>query len=169
MVFSIIIFVIALVILMFIINMKSGSKKNTAIELLEDGGYEAKSFMTNREREFYSRLNAVIPKEEHLMSQVRLVDIVSVSSKFNSDKRKKMTLFRKISQWHCDYIWLDKNFSIKFVIELDDSTHRRKNRIARDVFFDAVIEQVGYNFIRLETKDEVEKFIIEVQKKTDHG
>ncbi|EAO9157915.1 DUF2726 domain-containing protein, partial [Salmonella enterica] len=162
MIFLIIVFVIALVILIFTITMKNRSKKNTAIELLEDGGYEAKPFMTEREREFYSRLNAVIPKEDHLMSQVRLVDIVSVNPKFNSDRRKKMTLFRKISQWHCDYIWVDKKFSIKFVIELDDSTHRRKNRVARDVFFNAVIDQVGYEFIRLETKEDIDKFIIEV-------
>lgn len=165
--FSIVFFMIALVILICAIVWKDGSKKNTVMELLDDGGYEAKPFMTDREREFYSRLHAVLPKEDHLVSQVRLVDIVSVSSKFNSDRRKKMALFRKISQWHCDYIWLDKNFSIKSVIELDDSTHRRKDRITRDIFFNAVIEQVGYDLVRLKTKKEIDQFIIEVKKNVE--
>ncbi|EEW9976728.1 DUF2726 domain-containing protein, partial [Salmonella enterica] len=116
-------------------------------------------FMTERERDFYTRLYAALPEGDYLMSQVRLVDIVSVSPRFNSYKVKKMALFRKISQWHCDFIWVDNQFSIRAVIELDDATHRRKDRIARDDFFNVVVKQAGYNLIRLETKKDIDEFI----------
>ncbi|EJU6018207.1 DUF2726 domain-containing protein, partial [Salmonella enterica] len=66
---------------------------------------------------------------------------------------------RKISQWHCDFIWVDNQFSIRAVIELDDATHRRKDRIARDDFFNVVVKQAGYNLIRLETKKDIDEFI----------
>lgn len=158
--FSIVAFIIALIIFMvFVIIMKGAGKKNTAVNLLEEGGYVAKPFMTERERDFYIRLHAVLPKGDFLMSQVRLVDIVSVSQRFKADKGKKMTLFRKISQWHCDYVWLDHQFSIKAVIELDDSSHRRKDRIARDEFFNEVVRQAGYSLVRLETKKDVDVFL----------
>ena len=46
------------------------------------------------------------------------------------------------------------------MIELDDSTHERKDRVERDKFVDAVLENTGYLLIRTYgDTNEIEEFL----------
>ena len=61
------------------------------------------------------------------------------------------------------------------LIELDDTSHQRQDRIDRDAFVEAVYANTGYNLLRLYSDDDVEKLVAEaladtnnvLQQKTD--
>lgn len=133
----------------FCIGKLSEKKSNKASDLIVYGAYEEKQFMTNNERNFFLKLNKSVKPCEYVFSQVRLVDIVQVSTTFKNDRIKYNSLFRKISQWHCDFIITDANFNIKAAIELDDSSHNRKDRIKRDRYFNVVMRQAKIPLYRV--------------------
>lgn len=76
--------------------------------------------------------------------KVRLFDIIE--PKKEHDKYK--TLMYKIQAKHVDFVICDKNMHIKAVIELDDSSHDKKDRKERDDFVNLILRSVGYKVIR---------------------
>ncbi|EPA9601828.1 DUF2726 domain-containing protein [Escherichia coli] len=63
--------------------------------------------------------------------------------------RERLSLFRQISQWHCDFVVIDgRNFSVKAIIELDDRSHLRPERQRRDAMFNIVVTQAGIPLLR---------------------
>ncbi|ECP5540389.1 DUF2726 domain-containing protein [Salmonella enterica] len=149
---------VAIVILLFGASSFSGSDKktgHTAEQLFKSDGYVKKPFMTQKERIFFKKLRESLDENYNVFAQVRLVDVVSVSESLKSDQKKRNTLFRKISQWHCDYIVTNGAFDVIVAIELDDKTHQRQDRIKRDNYFNEVFKQVGIPLIRVRNIDEI--------------
>ena len=92
----------------------------------DDNCYIRKQFMTNNERRFYRELINLVGNDNYIMVQVRLADVIKPETKHHPKSKEYLSLFRRISQWHCDFVALDKeSLDVKYVIELDDSTHKR--------------------------------------------
>lgn len=110
--------------------------------------YQQRPFLTDRERLFFRQLCAAFSGSHLLvMAQVRLVDVVQVSAGIGG--RERLSLFRQISQWHCDFVVIDaRNFSVKAIIELDDRAHLRPERQRRDALFNIVVTQAGIPLLR---------------------
>ena len=114
-----------------------------------------KQFLTNRERAFYNKLERIINGRFKIMCQVRLVDVISVNPKYRKEKGG-IGYFRRISQWHCDYVLIDEDFNVKCVIELDDNSHNRPDRIRRDNYFNLALNQAGIRLMRFKNIKELD-------------
>lgn len=136
---------IFLVALLMIRSVKSrkGYGFSTSILLKKRQCYQQRPFLTDRERVFFRQLCAAFSGSPLLvMAQVRLVDVVQVCEGIGG--RERFSLFRQISQWHCDYVVIDaRDFSVKAIIELDDRSHLRPERQRRDALFNIVVAQAG--------------------------
>ncbi|RDA62926.1 DUF2726 domain-containing protein [Hafnia paralvei] len=162
----VIIFFLVLIAAMFIAlykysKIKNKESKNKKIKMSDvlikndDECYVKKQFLTNNERMFYKELMKVIGSNNYIMAQVRLVDIIKPNDKFKFRSKEYLSLFRKISQWHCDFVILDKeSLDVIYVIELDDSSHRKENRIERDRFFNQALGTAGVKLLRVYNIDE---------------
>ncbi|MBE8634297.1 DUF2726 domain-containing protein, partial [Salmonella enterica] len=82
--------------------------------------------------------------------QVRLADIIRPNYKFKNNSKEYYSLFRQISQWHCDFLILDKEtLEVLYIIELDDSSHKQEKRVKRDKFFNEALSQAGIKLLRV--------------------
>lgn len=126
-----------------------GKKKRHQDQALPKDAYVSKPFLTQRERRFFHQARGCIPKGDLFMAQVRVVDLVEVNKKYGANARLRLALFRKVSQWHCDFVWLDAQLNIKAVVELDDASHQRRDRIKRDAVFNQVMAQAGIRLLRV--------------------
>lgn len=65
-------------------------------------------------------------------------------------------MFRKISQWHCDFVIVDvTTFAVCAVVELDDGLPHRADRRRRDAIFNEVIRQTGLRLYRVTSATEL--------------
>ncbi len=94
------------------------------------------------ERNFYFALKAAVGNRYTIFGKVRVADLVKVTRKTN-DKRGYRAL-AKIAQKHVDYVLCDPaTLEIVCAVELNDSTHERKDRINRDRFITKVFDHIG--------------------------
>jgi len=70
---------------------------------------------------------------------MRLADIVKPRTGEFYDKYYEAN-FRRISQYHVDFTILNDRMKVVAIIELDDNSHDRPDRIARDEKVDSILE-----------------------------
>lgn len=111
-----------------------------------------KTLLTYAEQKFYHKLYTIIQKEyPHLAiaPQVRLADIITCS---NQDWYKGYG--PKISAKHIDFVLFNqKTTEIVLCIELDDSSHSRKDRRRRDIFVNNAMKTANVPLLHITTKD----------------
>jgi hypothetical protein len=109
------------------------------------------SLVTPAERSFLGSLDAVLSPEIRVFAKVRLADIFSV--KGTRDRAAWKSAFNRIQSKHVDFILCRADdLSILLAIELDDKSHGRSDRQARDVFLDGVFATSPIRLIRVEAK-----------------
>ena len=90
-----------------------------------------------------------------ILAKIRLADLIEVNQGTNEWNK----YFAKIKSKHIDFAIAD-NMKIIVIIELDDKSHEKQNRIERDEFVDAALTKTGYKIIRtLGNTEEIEKYI----------
>lgn len=105
--------------------------------------YEVTPLLTYNESRNYKTLYDVAEiKGYRICPKVRLADIV----KPRNDE-KYMTHFGKIKAKHVDFAICDKNMKVLAVIELDDNSHNRPDRIERDKFVDEILQANGIKVV----------------------
>ncbi len=122
--------------------------------------YQKASLLTERERNFYETIRLIADKHNfNVLTKIRLADIVTVSDDIKYKSSAWYSEFNKISRKHIDFALADKyNLDIKLLIEIDDRTHQREDRIERDEFVNSVFKQANipilhlYDVIGLEEK-----------------
>lgn len=108
--------------------------------------YQRAKFLTDNEYLFYQRLkNYVYPFGLQILAKVRLADLVNVEKGINKSEWGRA--FSKISSKHVDFAIAD-DMKITIIIELDDQSHNRYDRIQRDYFVDRVLSENGYWIVR---------------------
>ena len=106
--------------------------------------YEAVNILTRNEKQNYITLKEAADRKGYIICpKVRLADIV----KPRNDP-EYMARFGKIKSKHVDFVIYNEDMSkLKAVIELDDSSHDRPDRIERDEFVDFILQDCGYKVI----------------------
>lgn len=109
----------------------------------KDTGYEAVSIVTPNEMANYKTLKEAADKKGYTITlKARLADLVAPHK-----GQDYMARFGKIKSKHVDFTILDSQLRTIAVIELDDSSHDRPDRIKRDQFVDETLESCGIKVI----------------------
>ena len=121
--------------------------------------YRRKYLLTKNEWLFYKRLKPLADRYGlGITAKIRLADLIEVDTE---QTREFGRFFSRISSKHIDFGLVNpENMEVKFLIELDDSSHNRPDRMERDDFINKVCKKTGYVLIRT-TGDisEIEKFL----------
>ncbi|HGB5417742.1 TPA: DUF2726 domain-containing protein [Salmonella enterica subsp. enterica serovar Muenchen] len=129
-------------------------------ENINTSGYFRKDFLTLRERDFFNRAILAVGIGYFVFPQVRLVDIITPSISRNKNNLLYLSLFRTVSQYSVDFIIVRKiDFHVVCVVELDDSTHDRPDRIKRDLKVNAALESANIFILRSRSPDYLIKVI----------
>lgn len=134
------------------IKEQTPSEEQVATEVIDnkrtnyDNCYQPKYLLTKNEWYAHKRLKEIADAKGYIICpKVRLLDIVEP----RKGEKDWKSLFYKIQAKHVDFIICDSGMKIKAIIELDDSTHNKKDRQERDTFVDEVLRSVGYKVIRV--------------------
>ena len=114
--------------------------------------YKPKRYITTiNELNFYNVLMEIAKELDLILfSQVSLYNIVE--TKQNLDYKTKTIYFNKIASKSIDFVLVDKkDCRIKLCIELDDNTHKQKQRIERDKFINELFEELEIDLLRYPT------------------
>ena len=105
------------------------------------------SILTTPEQYFYKALSSALQGRVLILSKVRIADIIKVRRTVS--RKHFWRHFSQISQKHIDFVLIDpKSFSTLCLIELNDKSHARHDRIKRDKFVNRVMEQAGVPLYR---------------------
>jgi hypothetical protein len=109
--------------------------------------FTAKTILTDREYEFYKKLKPLADEYGlSIYTKVRLADLIEPKPK--EENPYWMECFNKIKAKHIDFALADEETAIVALIELDDTSHARPDRVERDDFVNAVLENTGYTLLR---------------------
>ncbi|MES9899387.1 MAG: DUF2726 domain-containing protein [Sedimenticola sp.] len=111
-------------------------KSKGAVQL--DYPYEMQNTLfTAAERSFFGVLCQAVEGKAVVFGKVRVADVLRIRKGLNPSEKQKA--FNKISAKHFDYVLCNPDdLSIIATVELDDSSHSSKTRIARDEFLESV-------------------------------
>lgn len=109
--------------------------------------YKRASYLfTPAERNFYKHLVQALNGEYLVFGKVRVADLVTLKSK--NPTRFGRRALAKVAQKHVDFCLCDpSDLSIKCVLELNDKSHSRSDRMARDKFLSNTFKSVGLPII----------------------
>ena len=100
------------------------------------------------ERSFLGVLEQCTP--HRVFAKVRLADILKAKTSNRSEWQKA---FNAISKKHVDFVLTDRDSTkILAVIELDDESHRRKDRQKRDQFVDTAFNAASIPIVHVQAK-----------------
>jgi len=107
-------------------------------------------FLTPAELRFFQVLRAATGDHAVLCAKVGLADLFRVHS---DDQSRYRIYSNKIDRKHVDFVLCDPATMRPLVtIELDDKSHRRADRRARDAFVDGVFQAAGLPLLHVPVK-----------------
>lgn len=109
---------------------------------------KCEALFTPTERSFLGALEQSVGGQYRIMGKVRLGDIVAVEKRIASSSRQ--SALNRINSKHVDFVLCDpQTLAIRLVVELDDRTHERADRKARDEFVNAALAAAGVPIARI--------------------
>ena len=114
--------------------------------------YESRgALFTLAERSFLGVLEQALDGRYRVFGKVRLGDIVKPAK--GSDKSRRTSAQNRINQKHVDFVvCASSDLAVIGVIELDDKSHDRNDRGARDQFVDTALSGAGIAIIHFPAK-----------------
>ena len=111
--------------------------------------YKEKSFLLSpTEQEFFEALQKAVSINEAIFSKVRQADILETN--YNKSHPKFWPTFNRISQRHVDFVLCDKKSSrILTVIEINDKSHNKTDRIKRDIELREALKNTSIQLIEI--------------------
>ena len=107
------------------------------------------SLVTAAEQRFYEALDEDVDGRLMILSKVRVADLLSVTSESRSARYR---IFRSIASKHIDFVLVEaRDLRPLAAIELDDSTHRRRDRRKRDELLDDLFAKAKLPLLRFKT------------------
>jgi hypothetical protein len=121
-----------------------GAAKKTGIDFPY---FKKPQFFTAAEKKFYDILIRAVDQEFVVFSKCRVADLIGVDSK------KHFGAFNRIKSKHIDFVIVRKSDGgLICGIELDDSSHKRWDRVKRDLFLDEVFATVDLPLFRFKVQ-----------------
>jgi very-short-patch-repair endonuclease len=119
---------------------------------IADAAYEAApALLTPAERSFFGVLQQAVATDYQIFAKVRLADIVRPARPLAGARRQ--AAFNRISAKHADFVLCEsQTLRVVGVIELDDSSHARSSRQARDGFVDSALAAAGIGILRVSAR-----------------
>ena len=136
--------------------------KNKKIEYTKY--YTAKRYLiTKNELNFYKVLQEIAKELDLIVfTQVSLYNIIQTNK--NIDYKTRESYFKRIASKSIDFVLADpENCRIKLCIELDDSTHNRKDRIKRDNFINQLFKELEINLLRYPVYNKYYKDVLKLK------
>lgn len=122
------------------------------------------SLLTEAEKNFYLVLSEIIGGDYLIFSKVRMADLLYLPKMNNSDFYHYQN---KIQSKHVDFLLCDKeNIKPLLVIELDDSSHLKIDRVLRDTLVDKIFESAQMPIIHIKNSADYDKIALLNQIKT---
>lgn len=106
--------------------------------------FKRKHLLSIAEKRFYAVLRRVVG-ENLVFPKVRLADLVEADQRH---LRRKAN-FNYIKAKHIDFVVCDSNLSPRVAIELDDASHQRPDRQARDRDVNRILELASLPILRV--------------------
>ena len=110
------------------------------------------NFLSPAELDFYRVLQSAVGQDALIFAKVKLLDLFQVKA---SDPREARSLSNKIDRKHVDFLLCDPA-TVQPVagIELDDKSHQRADRMARDEYVEQVFAAAGLPLVRVPVRRE---------------
>jgi len=134
--------IVSVALLMFLLSFLRDKKKDNQIFSY----YElSETVLTKAEIKFYASLKKVVGEKYLILMKTRLADIFRTKNGSGY-----YAALNKITQKHVDFLLCEPdNFEPVMGIELDDSSHKRRDRKERDVFVNRLFEQAELKLMRV--------------------
>ena len=110
---------------------------------------EASAFLTKPEQQAFDYLQKALSGRGHVCPKVRVADLVHVDPTSLRETGDRMRALGHIAQKHVDFVVMGPGYKPVFAVEVDDASHAREDRRARDVFVNEVFAQAGLSLIRV--------------------
>lgn len=115
--------------------------------------------MTQNESQVFDKLQNILGGKNYIFPQVHLSSIFDEKIKNGQDWEGARAHIEKKS---VDYVVCDKvSKKILFAIELDDKSHEKPDRIARDKTVNELFDEVGIPLIRVTASDDLSSKLFE--------
>ncbi len=123
---------------------KKGKEKESKLP------YVKKNYLlTKAEKDFFRILEQVIENKYYVFPQIHLSQLLLVKT----ERQERLKYRNKITQKSVDFVIVEKNYlNPLLAIELDDSSHNRKDRIKRDNFIEKALKDAGLPLLRIKRK-----------------
>jgi hypothetical protein len=121
----------------------------SALLLLGSPRYKRQETLFSKaELAFFRALERAVGEEYRIFAKVRLADVLTPVGRTQS--RRWWRAFTKVSSKHLDYVLVDPQTSqIRLAVELDDRSHEKASRKARDAFVNQICAQAGIRLVRV--------------------
>ena len=115
----------------------------------EVAGYKSRErILTPAERSFFGALEISLSPQCRALPKIRLADLIEPSRGMN--RGAFQSAFNRIAAKHVDFaICRESDLAILGVIELDDQSHDRADRQARDRFLEQALQSAGIPLLRI--------------------
>ncbi|MFV8461629.1 DUF2726 domain-containing protein [Vibrio campbellii] len=141
-----------------------GDKPQGADDHTTPSNYEyqpIKKLATPNELAFYRALLVVTQGKHTVFAKVRIADLMT-PRKGVHDKKTWWRAFNAIAKKHVDFVLCDPlTLEVKCLIELDDSTHNRPDRVARDKLVDMAAASAGIELKHFKVENKYDYFELE--------
>lgn len=109
------------------------------------------SLITDAEHHFYRVLIAAAQPRWSVFAMVRLADVIRVRPK----AAQRQAWQNRILAKHLDFVLCDpQTLEAKLALELDDASHQRPDRMARDEFLEAALAASSLPLLRVPVADQ---------------
>ncbi len=112
-------------------------------------GYKSRErVLTPAERSFFGALEMLLSSQYRAFPKIRLADLIAPAS--GTDRSGFQSALNRIAAKHADFtICRESDLAILGVVELDDRSHDRADRQARDRFLEQALQSAGIPLLRI--------------------
>lgn len=130
---------------------------NATKQLIINGAYQKRWLFSLNEKDAYRKLKTICDEKGlTLFAKIRLLDLVEPVPGI----QKYKTYLYKIQAKHVDFVICNSQLIVKYIIELDDSSHDTKKRKERDKLVDEIVKSVGYKIFHVRAiSDEIKELL----------
>lgn len=149
----VLIFILVFVLMLVKSFISKNNKKNNI-------SYKKKYLLTKNEYNFFYKLKPIAEKYNlSILCKIRLADLIEPA--YHADRHEWYAAFNKIKSKHIDFVLTTQNMNVLLLIELEDSSHDKAERIERDNFVKSAIESADLKLLCVYNNNDAIKIVDE--------